>query len=83
MSYNVQSMSSLTLDRTLGVQREDLVFLSSRIPNALPGFYVQGGTGGGRISHVRIKRPDGTWAVAFSIAGVHVKKVDGTWEVLS
>ncbi len=81
MSYNLQAMDSLSLTRTFSVRLATATVLQSHAANQPAGFYVQMGTGAGRVSHLKVKRPDGTWATIFAIAGVHIQKDDGSWEV--
>jgi hypothetical protein len=82
MSFFVHSPLAITVTRTAAIMSSaSIVGLASHVPNLAAGFYVQGGASG-RLSHVKIKRPDGTWATVYVVAGVHIRRPDGTWEIL-
>jgi len=80
MSYDVQT------------QQQNLTISSNILSTTVTGFVVnpmdsvratalvvlQGG-GSPPLSHVRIKRPDGTWGDVIQVVGVKIRKADGTW----
>lgn len=87
MAYVVQAMKGPVVNRTATIHGSlSQVGRQSSTANPPYGIYVQmigSFGGGGRVSQVKIMRPDHTWASVFQVAGVHIRRTDGTWEILN
>lgn len=82
MSYDVQGGGDIEITRSVVVEPFISPRLTSHIAELASGIYIQGGLTG-RLSHIKVKRPDGTWASILQALGVHIQLPDGTWQIFN